>query len=276
MSIKYRYGEVIIMLNGKKIVLTGANSGIGLEILKLLVSGDNKILAVDLNTDKVAEFDPNKVFPFRCNVGTAEGVDKIFDEAIEKLGGIDIFHANAGFAYYEHMNYVDWDRIANIVTVNTVSPIYSFQKFQKYLDGREGQFALTISAIGQLAMPGWTLYATSKFALSGFQEGIRLEKSKNLHLTCLYPVATNTNFYPTANSGEYRKPWPMQEPQIVAKAMVKGLEKKKKSVYPYKLWPLVRYMTAAFPFIRPAARGMEQKKLAAFIAASETPDDGTK
>ena len=50
------------MITGKKIVLTGANSGIGLETLKLLVQGNNKILAVDLKTDVISTFDQSKVF----------------------------------------------------------------------------------------------------------------------------------------------------------------------------------------------------------------------
>ena len=53
------------MITGKKIVLTGANSGIGLETLKLLVQGNNKILAVDLKTDVISTFDQSKVFPMQ-------------------------------------------------------------------------------------------------------------------------------------------------------------------------------------------------------------------
>lgn len=260
------------MLTGKRIVITGANSGIGYEILRLLAQADNKILAVDLKLDKLQDFDPNKVFPMQCDCGTQEGVDKIFETAIEKLGGIVIFHANAGFAYYERMDYVDWERIRRIITVNTISPIYTFQKFQRYLGDREGQFAFTISAIGQLAMPGWALYATCKFALDGFQQAIRLEKPDNLHLTCLYPVATNTNFYPTAQSKPYEKPWPVQEVDAVGKAMVKGLEKKKKWVYPFKMWPLVRWLTFNVHLVRRVAWGMEQKKLRRFIASSREPE----
>ena len=99
------------MINGKKIVLTGANSGIGLEVLKLLVEGDNKILAVDLHTDNIVKFDAAKVVPMVCDVSSAEGVDSIFDKAVEALGGIDIFYANAGFPYYEAFDYVNWERI---------------------------------------------------------------------------------------------------------------------------------------------------------------------
>ena len=69
------------MLTGKKIVLTGANSGIGLETLKLLVKGDNKILAVDLRTDKIETFDKDKVIPMVCDVSTPEN-------AITNLGPI--------------------------------------------------------------------------------------------------------------------------------------------------------------------------------------------
>ena len=106
------------MISGKKIVLTGANSGIGFEVMKLLVEGDNKILAVDLKTDRLAEFDPAKVFPMVCDVSSKEGVDAIFEEAESKLGGIDIFYANAGFPYYETFDYVDWERIAHIFETN--------------------------------------------------------------------------------------------------------------------------------------------------------------
>ena len=73
------------MITGKKIVLTGANSGIGLETLKLLVQGNNKILAVDLKTDVISTFDQSKVFPMQCDVGNKEGIDKIFEVAKEKL-----------------------------------------------------------------------------------------------------------------------------------------------------------------------------------------------
>ena len=81
-------------VTGKTIVLTGANSGIGLETLKLLAAEDNKILAVDLRTDKIEEFDKEKVIPFVCDVSKKENVDAIFDKAIEVLGSIDIFFAN--------------------------------------------------------------------------------------------------------------------------------------------------------------------------------------
>ena len=113
------------MINGKTIVITGSNSGIGLETLKLLANGSNKILAVDLRTDRIEALNLKNVFPMVCDVSTKENVDSIFAAATEKLGSIDIFFANAGFPYYETMDYVNWERIEDIFKVNVYSPIYT-------------------------------------------------------------------------------------------------------------------------------------------------------
>ena len=261
------------MINGKTIVLTGANSGIGLEILKLIVKGDNKILAVDLHTDKIETFDQNKVIPMVCDVSTPENVDSIFDKATEVLGSIDIFFANAGFPYYEYMDYISWERIDNIFKVNVYSPIYSLQKYIKYLDGKEGQFGITISAIGKMAIPGYTLYSASKFAMNGFQQGMRLELPKNVKLTCVYPIATDTGFFKKAAEGSGKaiteRPFPVQSPKIVAKCTVKGLEKKKKNINPSKLFVFARFLMAICPPIRTIYWKLEKKKLVRWAAQKE-------
>ena len=67
------------MISGKNIVLTGCNSGIGLEVLKLLVKGDNKILAVDKNISNITEFPADKVIPMQTDVSSKEAVDAIFN-----------------------------------------------------------------------------------------------------------------------------------------------------------------------------------------------------
>ena len=228
-------------VTGKTIVLTGANSGIGLETLKLLAAEDNKILAVDLRTDKIEEFDKEKVIPFVCDVSKQENVDSIFDKATEVLGSIDLFIANAGFPYYEVMDYVSWERVENIFKVNVFSPIYSYQKYVEYLNGKEGRFAITVSAIGKMAIPGYTLYSASKFAMQGFQQGIRLEMPKNVKLTTLYPIATDTGFY-------------------------KGLAKGRKYVNPSKLFTFSRFLMAICPPVRTIYWNMEYGKLARYEA----------
>lgn len=252
------------MITGKTIVLTGANSGIGLEVLKLLLEGDNRILCVDKNTDVLEKYADEKMTVMQCDVSSNEAVDAIFDRALEVLGSIDIFYANAGYPYYEEFNYVDWDRAQRMFETNVFSPIYTYQKYAQYLNGRKGIYAITVSAIGQMAMPGFTVYSASKFAMEGFQQGLRLELPDNIQLTCLYPVATDTNFFKTANSIEFKKPFPVQKPSVVARKMVKGIEKGKKSVSPCALFGFAKALMKFLPFVRTMYWGLEKRKFEDF------------
>ncbi len=255
------------MVNNKTIVLTGASSGIGLEVLKLLSSEKtNTILAVSRHAEeKLASFADN-VIPFTCDVSSREGVDAIFDKACEVFGGrkIDIFYANAGFPYYEEFNYTNWERILKIFETNTISPIYTYAKYLHYLDGREGHLAYTVSAIGQMAMPGYALYSATKFALHGFQQAMRLEKPNSLKVTCLYPVATDTNFFNVANSHKFEKPFPVQKAEVVARKMVAGLDKGKKFVSPSPLFALSKVLMTVAPPIRTLYWKLETEKLKRF------------
>lgn len=255
------------MITNKNIVLTGASSGIGFEVLKLLVKGDgNKILAPSLDAEsKLCNFSVN-VIPMNIDTGSAQGIDLIFEKANEVFGGekIDIFYANAGFPYYEEFNYTDWERVKRIFDVNSLSPIYTYAKYIEHLDGRDGILAYTVSAIGKMAMPGYALYSASKFALQGFQEAIRLEKPKNLQLTCLYPIATDTNFFKVANEVEFEKPFPVQKPDIVARKMVDGIESGKKFVSPSGLFQLSKVLMGICPPVRTVYWQLEKNKLTRF------------
>ncbi len=253
------------MINNKKIVLTGANSGIGLETLKLLVAnGNNQILAVDLKTDVIDTFDKTKVTGYVCDVSKPENVDSIFAKATEVLGDIDIFIANAGFPYFEKMDYVSWERIDKIFKVNTYSPIYSYMKFVEYKKGKPGQIAITISAMGKMGMPGYSLYAATKFALQGWQESMRLELPENIKMTTIYPVATDTGFFKKGAEGQDRvikkKPFPVQKPTVVAKKIYKCVDKKRKYVNPCPAFGLSRVLFAICPPLRNVYWGMENKK----------------
>ncbi len=261
---------MITATENKNIVLTGASSGIGLEVLKIFAKGKgNRILAVSRHTDGLNDIGEN-VIPFSCDVSSAEGVDAIFAKAEEVLGKIDIFFANAGFPYFEEYNYTDWDRIKKIFDTNTLSPIYTYSKYIKHLDGRKGTLAYTISAMGRMAMPGYALYAASKFAMAGFQEAIRLEKPENLKITCVYPVATKTNFFNVGGNGvKIKKPFPVQKASTVAKAAVRGIEREIEQISPCFLFDVSQVLMGVIPPIKKLYWNMEKAKFVQFLEAKK-------
>ena len=183
------------MVSHKNIVVTGASSGIGKSIMDELVAQEgNRILAVCRHSENITGYGDN-VIPFSCDLSTKEGVDALFARAEELFDKIDLYFCNAGAPYYERFDYEDWDRIQRIFDLNTVGHIYTYSKYLHHLNGREGRLVYTISAMGEMALPGYALYAATKFAMKGFQQAIRDETPDNLKISCVYPVSTRTNFF---------------------------------------------------------------------------------
>lgn len=238
-------------IRGKHIVITGASSGIGKEILAILTTySDVKIIAVARHTESIQQSE--HIYPLSVDVSTQVGVDKVFSFAQEIFGNIDIFIANAGFAYLEKMKIPDWKHATNIFDLNVFSPIYSLEKLTAENVNTPKVFVCTISGAGLVSLPGYSLYCSTKAALHHFIETYRYEKKDNLQITTVYPVATRTNFFDKATGEEDTPlPWPSQNSKTVAIKIVKGIESEKKKVYPSLLFRMFYPLGRAFPiFLR--------------------------
>lgn len=251
-------------LEGKHIVVTGANSGIGLEILKKLASRNNEIVAADINIDRIRSLGLENVYPLQCDISSKEGVDALIGGSAIFLEKIDTIFSNAGFPYYEAIESPDWDRIERIFATNTLSHIYTYEKFMEHLDGRKGSICFTVSAMGEMSMPGFTLYSATKYAMNGFQDAVAFERPGNITITCSYPVSTNTNFFKRASDTEIAKPFPVQTPEHVAKCMIDGVEKGRKRAYPSVLWRIAKVLFTVLPPVRWGYRRYYGRKLDEF------------
>lgn len=259
------------MNSGKNIVVTGASSGIGKSIMEELLAQDEscRILAACRRAEMIADYG-DRVIPFSCDLSTKEGVDALFTKAEEALGKIDIFFCNAGAPYYERFDYEDWDRIRRIFDLNTVGHIYTYSKYLHHLDGRDGRLVYTISAMGEMALPGYALYAATKFAMKGFQQAIRDETPKNLQISCIYPVSTKTNFFNVGGGGrKMEPPFPVQAPEKVGKAVVKGVSKLKKHIYPCPVYLPSKVLMNAVPPVKSLYIQAQKGKLRRFVKRVE-------
>ncbi|MBP1676604.1 MAG: short-chain dehydrogenase [Bacteroidetes bacterium] len=236
-------------IENKRIVVTGASSGIGLELVKSLSAiAGTKIIATGRKTENIPVL-PN-VSVFKADVANKAEVKALFTFALEKLGGIDIFIANAGYGYYGKFGHESWEKIQDMFTTNVTSPLYSLSQMIELNLKNEFSVVITCSGIGQLPYPGMALYAGSKFALDGFSTAIQYEMPANGNLILIYPVATYTGFFDKAQMKKEQIPWPRQQVTTVVKSIIKGIRKNKKRVYPYRLFPVIIYLTNVLPFVR--------------------------
>ncbi len=232
-------------LTNKNIILTGATSGIGKSLLEQLLFFDEiTIIAVDINP---IVSDNQKVISYRCDLTKENEVDKLFDFAKETFRQIDVFIANAGFAYYEQLTKPDWGRIERIFQLNVFSPMYSYLKMKELNVGREYGVIITASAMGKTAIPGYALYGATKAALDRFEEAIVYEPQDLGYLGLVYPIATKSNFFANSTQKQVAKisvpvPFPSQTPDEVAKAIIKGIQGNKRHIYPSKFYQAMRFV----------------------------------
>ncbi len=241
-------------MNGKRIVLTGASSGIGYELCRVLCE-ENRIFASARRAEKIFKHD--NVTAYACDISRPENIDRLLDDAKNEMGDIDIFIANAGFAYYECFDTPDWDHISSIFNTNVFSVIYTLSKLRKIKNGGDFTFAVTASAMCHLAMPGYSLYSATKFALKGFTDAFRFELPKNQNICMIYPIATLTSFFDAA--GTQNLPWPRQKADYVAKQIVKGVSRNRKHIYPSKLYRIMLFLNRFLPILK-IYLAMENKK----------------
>lgn len=236
-----------MQIQGKNIILTGAASGIGKALLLQLIDFEGvKILAVDLDAVEAVS---DKIIPYRCDVSKQAEIDSLFAFAFAQFSTIDIFIANAGFAYYEEISTPDWQRIEKIFQVNVFAPIYSFQKMKELNVGREYFVVITASAMAKVAIPGYALYGATKAALDRFEDAYRFERQDLGHLSLIYPIATKSNFFNRSTDflrNDVPIPFPAHTPDEVAKAMVKGIQNNENHVYPSKLFRFGRFFQKLF------------------------------
>ncbi len=233
------------MIKNKRIIITGASSGIGEDLLKMLAPY-NKIIAVARNIEKMYKHD--NVLAKSVDISVHENIDNLFAFANETLGEIDIIFANAGFAYYERIQRSDWKHIDDIFKTNVHSVIYMATKLKDEKKQKPFQFVITASAMSLHALPGYSLYSASKFALKGFADAYRYELLKGQHLQLVFPVATITNFFNVA--GTQKMPWPRQKSEVVAKKIIKGTLKKKKYIFPALVFRFALFLNRFFPVLK--------------------------
>lgn len=236
-------------------VLTGAASGIGGALLELLSVLPLEIVAADRDEARLlevcAEFKNSraKIIPVTADVSSQTGNDALFAQALLEFGGVDIFIANAGFAYFETITQPDWQRLELIYRVNTFAPIYALERMAVLNSGKAFKVVWMASAMAHIGLPKYAAYSSSKGALHRFADAYRWQMPDPRSLMLVYPIATRTRFF-ASSSDATPVPTPSQTPEEVARAVLHGIATDKLEVYPSLLFQVGFWLTLLFPSLR--------------------------
>ena len=147
-------------IENKNVVITGASSGIGLAILNELLKNNCHVVACARHIENIKIVNENLSL-FKCDVSNEKELDELFNYALKKLGDIDLFISNAGFAYYEKIDGADYKHIEDIFKTNVYSCFYCAEKLKELKNDKPYNYVVTASAMAELSLPGYALCSRS-------------------------------------------------------------------------------------------------------------------
>lgn len=219
-------------------VITGASSGIGLELAKqfgengfelLIVSGSDEIFDSQIELEKMGYM----VEAMKANLATYAGVENLC-QRIESYGKpLDAIAINAGVGVGGEFTDTDLKDEINLINLNVISAVHLVKKILPEMKKQErGKILFTSSIASAMPSPFEAVYGASKAFLTSFAESIRNEmRDYGVTITILMPGPTNTKFFQRAGMEDTRasEKKEQNDPAEVAKqgfeALMAGKEK---------------------------------------------------
>jgi NAD(P)-dependent dehydrogenase (short-subunit alcohol dehydrogenase family) len=209
-------------IDGKVAFITGGARGIGLGIARAFARAGAKLALADIDQASLAAAkselsDVTQVETFVLDVRDRSAYARVADETESRLGSVSILCNNAGVAGSQHvtrLTYEYWDWVIGINLNGVINGVQTFLP-RMLKRGGGGHIVNTASGAGLVATSSGLLYTTSKFAVVGLSESLRLELQPfkiGVSVLCPGPVNTqiisNTNdTRPTSLTVEETKMW---------------------------------------------------------------------
>jgi short-subunit dehydrogenase len=221
-------------------LVTGATSGIGYELVKLLAAdGYNLIITARHENDLVRVANEIKenydvdVVSIAKDLFDPENAFELHNQIKAKSLRVDILINDAGQGVYGEFKDTDLRRELDIVNLNISSLVVLTKLFLKDMLEQGNGKIMNLSSIASKAPGPWqSVYHGTKAFVQSFTAAIRSEvKDTNITLTALLPGPTDTDFFNKADMEESKivQEEKLDDPLQVAKdgyeAMMKGEEK---------------------------------------------------
>ncbi|MCG8686076.1 MAG: SDR family oxidoreductase [Desulfobacterales bacterium] len=199
---------------GKRILITGASTGIGAEAAVLLAPGNEIIvhyfssLESAEKTAKRVEEAGGKATLVQADLRTPEGC-KTLSEAAGAGGAINVLVNNAGgLVKRVAAGDIDMDHIQDVFSLNAFSTILMVAGCLPYMDKAEDPCIVNITSIViRHGAAGATMYAASKSAIDAYTRGLAKELAPRIRVNAIAPGVIDTPFHEKVSSPEMMKTW---------------------------------------------------------------------
>lgn len=195
------------------VLITGASSGIGLELAKCFAADGSRLILAARNTDALEKLagelrreNKIEVIVLTADLSKAETPGRIFHELSARKIDVDILVNNAGFGAIGVFEQWPSERLVEMIQVNVAALMELTRLFlPEMIERRRGGVLNVGSVAGFLAGPGMTVYYATKAFVLSFSEALAEEvRGTGVKVSVLCPGPTPTNFGAVAGSQNAR------------------------------------------------------------------------
>ena len=233
--------------SGKNIIITGGASGIGKALGFLFAESGATVILFDINkkgaddaAHEIAEESGRKVYSSQVNVSDFHAFKEAVDSVIHDIGPVDIFINNAGIGVSGELVNNSLEEINHITDVNYLGMIYGSRIILPlFYNQGFGHLVNVASVAGLQGFPKMSLYCAAKAGIVAFTQAVCFEaRRKGINVSLALPSTTDTPMImDNIDEEDDTVPGilmaiPMCRTEDVAKAIFKGINKRKFSIFP--------------------------------------------
>ena len=226
-------------LNGKVVLLTGASDGIGAAAARIFHQRGARLALMARREDKLRAVaaEAGGALPIAGDVTREQDRERAFSATLERFGKLDVLVNNAGVGMYVPAYQANLDEVRRMYELNVFALLGMSQLAVPHLRAAGGGMIVNVSSIaGKVALPWFTNYTASKFAVCATTDTLRIELRRfNIRCLTVCPGYVKTGFQDHSLAG--RPPdrlWSMRAFGITAaqcaEALVRGVEREKRTV----------------------------------------------
>jgi short-subunit dehydrogenase len=206
------------MQSGLTAVITGASTGIGRALAVLLAKKYKARIALNARneallaeTAQAVKESGGEAICISGDIADKSVCERLIKSCVESFGSPDMLVNNAGFAKpgpVKNLTLDDWRRVFE---VNFFAPVELTYQVLPHFEQKRGCKIVNIASVaGKVAFPGSVCYASTKFALTGFSEGLAAELGpKGIDIITVCPGLVRTEFF--KNNRNMQDPTQMAE-----------------------------------------------------------------
>jgi NAD(P)-dependent dehydrogenase (short-subunit alcohol dehydrogenase family) len=177
----------------KRVIITGAASGIGAASAEMLRSRGARVVGLDLTADPARDI-------LECDVRDQQSVDRAVAQAIDKLcGGLDVLINNAGIGPTQSAGHAPDASALAAVEVNMLGPWRVTAAALPALREARGRVVNVASGLAYMSVPFATAYCMTKRGIVAYSDALRIEHGDAISVTTVYPGYIRTPIHDASN-----------------------------------------------------------------------------